>query len=53
MADYGFLGLGIMGTAMARNLIRAGKKVVVWNQTAAKVSCLSGLLPTVTKLSLK
>lgn len=35
---YGFLGLGIMGTAMVRNLLKAGKKVVVWNRTASKVS---------------
>ncbi len=37
----GFLGLGIMGTAMARNLLK--KKgdlfadVVIWNRTASKV----------------
>jgi hypothetical protein len=35
----GFLGLGIMGEAMAANLLRSGKfsKVVVWNRTASKV----------------
>ena len=32
-------GLGIMGVAMARNLIKSGKfaKVVVWNRTLSKV----------------
>jgi 3-hydroxyisobutyrate dehydrogenase-like beta-hydroxyacid dehydrogenase len=35
----GFLGLGIMGAAMAHNLLKSGKfsKVVVWNRTLSKV----------------
>lgn len=35
----GFLGLGIMGQAMARNLLKSGKfaNVVVWNRTLSKV----------------
>ncbi|TCW35796.1 3-hydroxyisobutyrate dehydrogenase [Laceyella sacchari] len=33
----GFIGLGIMGKSMARNLHRAGFKVTVWNRTAAKM----------------
>ncbi|WIA09375.1 hypothetical protein OEZ85_008781 [Tetradesmus obliquus] len=34
----GFLGLGIMGTAMCRNLLKCGafSKVIVWNRTASK-----------------
>lgn len=34
----GFLGLGIMGTAMARNLLKSGTfaDVVVWNRTLSK-----------------
>ncbi|XP_072040841.1 uncharacterized protein [Amphiura filiformis] len=32
----GFIGLGIMGTGMAMNLIKAGHKVTVWNRTASK-----------------
>jgi len=32
----GFLGLGIMGRGMARNLIKAGFDVTVWNRTAAR-----------------
>ncbi|KAK3164602.1 hypothetical protein QOZ80_1AG0021740 [Eleusine coracana subsp. coracana] len=32
----GFLGLGIMGTPMASNLIKAGCNVTVWNRTKSK-----------------
>jgi 3-hydroxyisobutyrate dehydrogenase len=32
----GFIGLGIMGMPMSRNLIKAGFKVTVYNRTAAK-----------------
>jgi 3-hydroxyisobutyrate dehydrogenase len=32
----GFIGLGIMGLPMARNLIKAGYKVVAYNRTAAR-----------------
>src|SRR5207302_8843026 len=31
-----FLGLGIMGHAMATNLAKAGHEVTVWNRTAGK-----------------
>lgn len=31
-----FLGLGIMGGAMAANLVKAGHQVKVWNRTAGK-----------------
>ena len=31
-----FLGLGIMGRAMASNLAKAGHDVSVWNRTAGK-----------------
>lgn len=40
MAKYGFLGLGIMGSAMAANLIRGRHEVTVWNRTADKVAPL-------------
>lgn len=33
MTRIGFLGLGIMGSAMARNLVKAGFEVVVWNRS--------------------
>eukprot|EP00274_Cyanoptyche_gloeocystis_P001772 CAMPEP_0196664072 /NCGR_PEP_ID=MMETSP1086-20130531/55510_1 /TAXON_ID=77921 /ORGANISM="Cyanoptyche gloeocystis , Strain SAG4.97" /LENGTH=152 /DNA_ID=CAMNT_0042000193 /DNA_START=234 /DNA_END=688 /DNA_ORIENTATION=- len=36
-AQYGFLGLGIMGEAMVMNLLkRGGYNVTVWNRTADK-----------------
>ena len=31
-----FLGLGIMGRAMASNLVKAGHEVTVWNRTPGK-----------------
>ena len=31
-----FLGLGIMGRAMAGNLVKAGNEVTVWNRTPGK-----------------
>ena len=33
MTDIAFLGLGIMGSGMARNLLRSGHAVVGWNRT--------------------
>lgn len=33
----GVIGLGIMGGGMARNLLKAGFPVTVWNRTASKV----------------
>lgn len=32
-AQYGFLGLGIMGVPMCRNLLKSGAKVMIWNRT--------------------
>ena len=43
MAKYGFLGLGIMGSAMAANLVRAGFEVTVWNRTPDKCDPLVAL----------
>ena len=40
MAKLGFLGLGLMGYPMARNLARAGHTVAVWSHTAAKAKQL-------------
>ncbi|WP_062465119.1 NAD(P)-dependent oxidoreductase [Demequina soli] len=44
------LGMGIMGAAMARNLVRAGHHVRVWNRTHAAAAALAadGATPTVT-----
>lgn len=33
----GFIGLGIMGRGMTRNLIKAGFDVTVWNRTASRI----------------
>ncbi len=41
MAKLGFLGLGIMGRPMARNLLRAGHQVAVWSHTAGKAKELA------------
>jgi len=35
-----FIGLGNMGTPMARNLLRAGHEVTVWNRTLSKADVL-------------
>jgi 3-hydroxyisobutyrate dehydrogenase len=37
----GVLGTGIMGAAMARNIVRAGHTVRVWNRTRAKAEPLT------------
>ncbi len=37
----GFIGLGIMGMSMARNLMKAGFPVVAYNRTAAKAEALA------------
>ena len=36
MSKLGFLGLGIMGYPMARNLMRAGHEVAVWSHSGGK-----------------
>jgi 3-hydroxyisobutyrate dehydrogenase len=36
----GFIGLGIMGGGMARNLLRAGFPLTVWNRTASRMDAL-------------
>lgn len=36
MKKFGFIGLGIMGTAMASNLVKAGLDVMVWNRNLEK-----------------
>jgi 3-hydroxyisobutyrate dehydrogenase len=37
----GFIGLGIMGRGMARNLMKAGFELRVWNRTAARMAELA------------
>jgi 3-hydroxyisobutyrate dehydrogenase-like beta-hydroxyacid dehydrogenase len=41
-----FLGLGIMGQAMASNLVKAGHEVTVWNRTPGKIVEGAGIAPT-------
>jgi 3-hydroxyisobutyrate dehydrogenase-like beta-hydroxyacid dehydrogenase len=41
MAKLGFLGLGLMGYPMARNLARAGHQLAVWSNTASKAQQLA------------
>jgi 3-hydroxyisobutyrate dehydrogenase-like beta-hydroxyacid dehydrogenase len=41
-----FLGLGIMGHAMASNLAKAGHEVTVWNRTPGKLVEGAGVAPT-------
>lgn len=38
--SIGFVGLGIMGAGMARNLLKAGFAVTVWNRTATRMAPL-------------
>src|ERR1017187_1948797 len=41
MAKLGFLGLGLMGYPMARNLLRAGHRVALWSNTLSKAKQLA------------
>ena len=41
MEKVGFVGLGIMGAAMAKNLLWAGHELVVHNRTRAKAEGLA------------
>jgi 2-hydroxy-3-oxopropionate reductase len=43
MQKIGFLGLGIMGGAMAANLVKAGFNVTVWNRSPEKCRELQAL----------
>lgn len=43
MERCGFIGLGIMGSAMARNLVKAGLEVTVWNRSPEKCRELTAL----------
>jgi 3-hydroxyisobutyrate dehydrogenase len=41
--SVGFIGLGIMGRAMARRLVDAGHRVTVWNRDASKAAELTAV----------
>lgn len=40
MAELGYVGLGVMGTAITRRLLDAGHSVTVWNRTKEKAEPL-------------
>lgn len=40
MGSIGFVGLGIMGAGMARNLLASGHEVTVWNRSPSKAEAL-------------
>ncbi|MEX1004581.1 MAG: NAD(P)-dependent oxidoreductase [Acidimicrobiia bacterium] len=42
MSTVGFVGIGIMGSGMSRNLVAAGFDVVVWNRTQTKAQEVDG-----------
>lgn len=39
-SPLGFIGIGVMGLPMASNLVKAGRKLVVWNRTLDKCASL-------------
>lgn len=43
MKKIGFIGLGVMGKPMAKNLLKAGYPLTVWNRTKPKVEELLSL----------
>src|SRR5215471_12362601 len=43
MSSISVIGLGAMGSALARTLLGAGHSVTVWNRTASKMRSLVGL----------
>ncbi len=45
MTKIGFIGLGIMGEAMAKRLLNNGYELVVYNRTKDKVAKLSNAIP--------
>ena len=40
-SPVGFIGLGIMGIGQARNLLRSGRSLVVWNRSAEKTAAFA------------
>ena len=47
MKTIGFIGLGLMGKPMAKNLLKAGFAVTAWNRTLAKAEALRAVGATV------
>ena len=46
MMKVGYIGLGIMGSAMASNLLKAGFPLTIWNRTPQKAETLKSLNAT-------
>jgi 3-hydroxyisobutyrate dehydrogenase len=42
MSDLGFIGLGIMGSGMANNLVKAGHSLTVWNRSPERATVVPG-----------
>lgn len=42
MSELGFIGLGIMGSGMANNLVRAGHSLTVWNRSPERTTDVPG-----------
>jgi 3-hydroxyisobutyrate dehydrogenase-like beta-hydroxyacid dehydrogenase len=40
--SVGFIGLGLMGQPMARNVLKAGFPLTIWNRTRSKAEALAG-----------
>jgi 3-hydroxyisobutyrate dehydrogenase len=47
MSTVGFIGLGIMGGRMAKNVLKAGHTLRVYNRTASKAEEFRGLGATI------
>ena len=43
MKKVGFIGVGIMGKSMVRNLMKAGFEVAIYTRTKAKVEDVLGM----------
>ncbi|MEX0795063.1 MAG: NAD(P)-dependent oxidoreductase [Acidimicrobiia bacterium] len=42
MSELGFIGLGIMGSGMANNLVKAGHSLTVWNRSPSRTGLVPG-----------
>lgn len=40
--NVGFVGIGIMGSGMARNLLKAGHQLTLWNRTTERARAIEG-----------
>ena len=46
MSDtVGFIGIGIMGIGMVRNLVKSGRSLLVWNRDASKAEAMKAEFP--------